>query len=88
MSESLLMGRAWAIVPEMEGKERGRRLKPWAIAMSSIISAWWRTSARVGGIRMSRVSGSDGEGDDLWDMRVRRAHASLGERERPQQAFM
>ena len=28
MSESLLMGRGWAIVPEMVGKERGRELKP------------------------------------------------------------
>ena len=39
ISLSLLIARGWATVPEILGKARGRLLKPYAMATSSIISA-------------------------------------------------
>ena len=58
------------------------------MATSSIMSAWCRTSARVGGMWTSMRSGEVGEGVAWWDMRVRSVQSSGAVRVRPQQAFM
>jgi hypothetical protein len=86
MSQSLLIASGCATV-FVRGKESGRRLKPCAIAASSMMSHSCRTSGRVGGTATASVSPS-APAVAVSDMRESSVACSAAERDRPVQLLM
>lgn len=83
MSPSLFMGRGSATAEELLGKARGSLLKPHAMARSSMMSHWWRTSARVMGTDTSSAFPPLLDGLAVYPMRSRSVHISDGDRSSP-----